>query len=245
MRTAIQTLRQAIARRLNLTGVFRGDLPRNPPDFRPDAVRLAAIESPLAVDATAWRSPLMVRRDNRMESFQRQISALRQQLGSDQEDDEPFDDAEPMSEESNATPVYTSPARSSPRDIRGTSQDSWQNADTDVGVIAANSTWSGTLRSNGSVHVLGTAEGDINARHEIHIADSAQVTATLRAETITVAGVVDGVIECSGRLEVLATGRVSGDVTTPSLVVHDGATVTGKLRMEQPRQLDEQEIDAG
>jgi cytoskeletal protein CcmA (bactofilin family) len=33
---------------------------------------------------------------------------------------------------------------------------------------------------------------------------------------------------------VLPTGRVSGDVTSPKLVVHEGATVEGDLKMRVP-----------
>src|SRR5207244_274264 len=41
------------------------------------------------------RSPFMIRRENKAESFQRQVAALREQLGAGQtEDDELFDDAE-------------------------------------------------------------------------------------------------------------------------------------------------------
>ena len=47
---------------------------------------------------------MVFRKESRADSFQRQISALRQQLGTDQEDDEFYDDAEPMPDAPEASP---------------------------------------------------------------------------------------------------------------------------------------------
>jgi hypothetical protein len=45
--------------------------------------------------ANQERNSLMIRKENRMDSFQRQVSALRQQLSSESDEDV-IDDAEPM-----------------------------------------------------------------------------------------------------------------------------------------------------
>src|SRR5688500_12173454 len=109
---------------------------------------------------------MVFRKESRADSFQRQISALRQQLGTDQEDDELFDDAEPMPDASepqdDGAPVAVRPTPtpmprpSAPR-----------VADSATGVIAAGSIWSGTLRSHGSLQVFGQVEGDLAASDEI------------------------------------------------------------------------------
>lgn len=175
---------------------------------------------------------MVFRKESRADSFQRQISNLRQQLGNDQEDDELYDDAEPM--EQVDSPEFNAPAltrRPSPSSFRPGTQ---TVSDAEISVIAPDSMWSGTLRANGSLQVYGQVEGDLVAGDEIYIAAGAQVNARVSASVVTVAGMVDGTIECSSRLEVLSTGRVSGDVTSPSLVVHDGATIEGDLRMQAP-----------
>jgi cytoskeletal protein CcmA (bactofilin family) len=106
--------------------------------------------------------------------------------------------------------------------------------DGDVGVIAANSHWNGTLRSEGSLHVLGRVEGELHAADEIYVAEGAHVTARVSADRVTIAGTVDGTVECMRRLEVLPSGHVIGDVTSPTLIVHEGATVEGDLTMRAP-----------
>ncbi len=176
---------------------------------------------------------MVFRKESRADSFQRQISALRQQLGTDQEDDELYDDAEPMPDAPESSedgmPVAVRPT---PTPMPRTSTSRVANAET--GVIAAGSVWSGTLRAQGSLQVFGHVEGDLAASNEIYVAEGAQVNARIAARVVVVAGTVDGTIECSVRLEVLPAGRVSGDVTAPSLVVHEGATVEGDLRMQMP-----------
>ena len=176
---------------------------------------------------------MVFRKESRADSFQRQISALRQQLGTDQDDDEFFDDAEPMPETAESAeggaPVAIRPT---PTSVPQSSIPSV--ADSATGVIAADSAWSGTLRSRGSLRVFGQVEGDLEASHEIFVAEGAMINARIAARVVIVAGTVEGTVECSGRLEVLSTGRVSGDVTAPSLVVHEGAAIEGDLRMQAP-----------
>jgi cytoskeletal protein CcmA (bactofilin family) len=174
---------------------------------------------------------MVFRKESRADSFQRQISALRQQLGADQEEDELFDDAEPMAEPAESMEAGVPP---SPRPTPAPRVSATPTADLATGVIAADSVWSGTLRAQGSLRIFGTVEGDLAATDEIFVAEGAAINARVSARTVVVAGLMEGTVECSVRLEVLPTGRVNGDVTTPSLVVHDGATVEGELRMLAP-----------
>jgi cytoskeletal protein CcmA (bactofilin family) len=174
-----------------------------------------------------WRDMMVFRKESRADSFQRQISALRQQLSTDQEDDEMYpvvDDASPMPGDSDAAPRPTTLRALSPLP-----EDAEQ-----VGVIAANSHWNGTLRSEGSLRVLGTVEGELYAVDEIYIAEGASIHARVSAAQVVIAGTVNGTVECTNRLEILPAGHVIGDVTSPILIVHEGATVEGDLSMRAP-----------
>jgi cytoskeletal protein CcmA (bactofilin family) len=175
----------------------------------------------------------MIRKENRMDSFQRQVSALRQQLSSDADEDV-IDDAEPMPitgdvDHPSASPPVTVLDRVSPDQYT-----QWPAGDPEVGVIAVGSHWNGTMRTQGSIRVHGVAEGELVAEHSIFVAEGASVSAKISSNSIVIAGMVDGTVDCSGRLEILPTGRVSGEVAAPTLVVHDGATMTGQLTMRTP-----------
>jgi cytoskeletal protein CcmA (bactofilin family) len=195
------------------------------------AVRYDASTS-VSVGSIQDRSDTVVfRKESRHESFQRQISALRQQLNADS-DEEQLDDEAPLS------PIDMTPPPGAGWDEYSASQapaaPTIREADPSTGVVAANSTWNGTLRSSGSIHIFGQVEGEINAENDVFVAEGAVVQAHVSALNVIVAGMVDGTIECGGRLEVLATGTVTGDMTSPALVVHEGATIDGDLKMRGP-----------
>jgi cytoskeletal protein CcmA (bactofilin family) len=173
---------------------------------------------------------MVFRKESRAESFQRQISDLRQQLSADQNEDEiPFDDAEPMPD-TMAETIYSPMPVASERQMTATPP----VLEAATGIVSVGSVWDGTLRADGSIQIFGRVQGDVSATDEIYVAEGAVVDARVSARTVIIAGTVSGTVECTGRLEVLPTGHVSGDVTSPTLVVHEGATVEGDLKMRSP-----------
>jgi cytoskeletal protein CcmA (bactofilin family) len=190
--------------------------------------------------------------NNRDDSFQRQISGLRRQpQGDDEHATDEFrhasaeqDDAAPFSappmdarEDLQFAPSRitdetqqrsTTAARASTQSFRPT----FQAADATTSVIAVNAQWNGTLRTDGSVHIHGKADGELHATNDVFVAEGAEVDAQLFADNVIVAGEVRGKIEARGRLELLPQGHVAGDVHAPKLIVHEGARLSGQLKMD-------------
>lgn len=69
-------------------------------------------------------------------------------------------------------------------------------------VLAKSGLWTGTIRA-GSVIVAGHVEGDIIARGNVEIMDTARITGTVSGEAIAVAegAVVEGIMKTTGRSE--------------------------------------------
>lgn len=103
-------------------------------------------------------------------------------------------------------------------------------------VCSQNANWQGTLKIEGSVRVNGQLSGEIEARDTVFVAESARVDAKVRANSVIIAGSFQGQVYCSERLEILPTGRVTGEVTTRSLVVHEGAFAEGQVHMTSEAQ---------
>ncbi len=221
---------------------------------------------------------MVFRKENKVDAFQRQISALRQQLGGangEGSDDDLYDDGEtPAAEDvSRATGrVGAEPQAAGTRQASRGSETEYESRsggygfggfglsesaeqtgdamihgtsvpatlptnpaaaiDAQTSVIAHDTVWKGDLQTNGTLHVHGRVEGSIGAKQDVYVAEEADVDAAITATNVVVAGLVRGTIRCSARFEVLPQGRVAGDVQAPTLVVHDGATVTGQFRME-------------
>jgi cytoskeletal protein CcmA (bactofilin family) len=93
--------------------------------------------------------------------------------------------------------------------------------------------WTGDLRGKGGVRIEGTMEGEIAMRGLVVVGETGKVTCkNLSADTVMVAGMVKGNVTCQ-KLEIKATGRLWGDVTTSSFASEDGAFFRGQMRMEE------------
>jgi len=96
-------------------------------------------------------------------------------------------------------------------------------------LIGEHTSFEGTLKTEGSVRLLGTIQGEIESKSAIIVEEKAHVTARLTAQQVTVAGQVDGQIVCEGRVEIRPTGRVTGEINAGALnALRSGAAQSGR-----------------
>jgi cytoskeletal protein CcmA (bactofilin family) len=191
---------------------------------------------------------VVFRRDSKVDAFQRQISALRHQLGgehdqfaSSERDRLPTRfgegsyraDLPDLDLIRTETPYSSSRQLDVPAPLEPTEVPAVPAIDTQTSVIAHTTVWKGNLESTGSLHVHGRVEGSLTARNDIFIAEEAEVDALVTAANVTIAGNVRGSIQCSDRFEVLPRGRVAGEIHAPVIVVHEGATIAGEIAMTE------------
>ncbi len=100
-------------------------------------------------------------------------------------------------------------------------------------VIGPNTNFKGTLVCDGSVRIDGVCEeGLIKTVGNIVVSPQAKVAADLEAENVSVSGAVTGKITTSGRLEILSTGKVWGEVNVGSFLLDEEGYFRGKLAMK-------------
>ncbi len=93
--------------------------------------------------------------------------------------------------------------------------------------------WIGDLHGTGGVRIEGTMQGDMVIKGLVVIGETGKVICPeLKAETVVVAGTVQGNITCQ-KLEIRSTGRVWGDVVAVNFSSEDGAFLRGQMRMEE------------
>jgi cytoskeletal protein CcmA (bactofilin family) len=111
---------------------------------------------------------------------------------------------------------------------------SHSGGDDDIETTIGESTFfDGTCRSESSIRIRGTAEGEIESSRSVYIEENAKVSAKVSAASILVAGEVNGELNCSGRVEIRPTGRVTGTINAGTLVMQEGAFFDGNLKMKQ------------
>lgn len=91
--------------------------------------------------------------------------------------------------------------------------------------------FSGTLRFKESVTISGEYEGTIEADGFLHIAESANVRADVRARQIIIGGTVHGNIEAPLEVEMLPGCVVYGNVRAGRVRIADGVVFEGRCEM--------------
>jgi cytoskeletal protein CcmA (bactofilin family) len=97
--------------------------------------------------------------------------------------------------------------------------------------IDQGSSFEGKLSFKDTVRIDGGFQGEITSENTLIVGETGEVTATIRSSIVVVSGLVVGDIHATSQVVLHKTARVDGDVDSPSLVVEEGATLNGTLRM--------------
>jgi cytoskeletal protein CcmA (bactofilin family) len=88
----------------------------------------------------------------------------------------------------------------------------------------------GKVVSGEDLVIDGTVEGSIEVgNHDVTIGEGAAIKADLVAKVVTISGSVVGNVKAVERVELRAGASVAGDITSPRLLMADGARVSGKV----------------
>ena len=88
----------------------------------------------------------------------------------------------------------------------------------------------GRITSSQDLRIDGSVEGTIEVGdHMLIVGARAVVKANLVAKSILISGTVIGNVTATDRLDLQATGSVEGDISSPRLVLFEGAVVKGRI----------------
>ncbi|HYS05374.1 MAG TPA: polymer-forming cytoskeletal protein [Candidatus Dormibacteraeota bacterium] len=92
----------------------------------------------------------------------------------------------------------------------------------------------GELQGDEDLTIDGRVEGKIELRdHNLTIGPNGKIKADLHANTIVIAGDVQGNAYAKERVEIAPTGRLNGDIISPRITIADGAHFKGSVDMER------------
>ena len=89
----------------------------------------------------------------------------------------------------------------------------------------------GDLAADGAFRIDGTVEGSVRTRAAVVIGETGLVRGSVIGSDIVVAGQIQGDVTCSGHLEILAKGKVEGDINAQSVRIETGGVFRGTSRM--------------
>jgi cytoskeletal protein CcmA (bactofilin family) len=88
----------------------------------------------------------------------------------------------------------------------------------------------GVVRGSGHFMINGKVNGECEVNGMVTLAQGGFWTGVIKAESVIVAGTIDGDIVASGQVEIADTARISGTVTGEAIAVAEGAVVEGVMQ---------------
>mgnify|MGYP001591582318 CR=1 FL=1 len=106
--------------------------------------------------------------------------------------------------------------------------------ETHINLIAEGTSIQGDVEFDHVSRVHGTLSGDVDAKDgsTLILGETSVVEGNIRADTLLIDGYVKGDIEAKTKVTISRTGRVIGNVKTPTLSVEFGAYFEGKCVMD-------------
>ena len=98
---------------------------------------------------------------------------------------------------------------------------------TQTTIIGSDTHIKGDMTFDGTAKLLGTFEGKITAKGDLHVADGATCRAVVEAGKVTVDGTVDGNVTARERIELTGKAKMKGDLISARLLVAEGASFVG------------------
>ncbi|MBF0254841.1 MAG: polymer-forming cytoskeletal protein, partial [Candidatus Omnitrophica bacterium] len=100
-------------------------------------------------------------------------------------------------------------------------------------ILEIDASMRGSLSFKDPVNLMinGNFEGELDAVGTLTIGETAMVKARIRGERVILKGEMIGDLTASRSLEIHRSGRLVGDLETPSLSMHTGAVLQGQLSM--------------
>lgn len=90
----------------------------------------------------------------------------------------------------------------------------------------------GDVTASEDLTLLGQMNGRVTLPdHTLTIGPEADIRAEISAGAVVIMGEVVGNVTATRRVEIRATGSVTGDISSPGLAIDDGGLVIGKIQM--------------
>jgi cytoskeletal protein CcmA (bactofilin family) len=98
------------------------------------------------------------------------------------------------------------------------------------GFLDAGSHLRGELHFEDTFRIEGRLTGKVHSNGDLYVGQGGEVEGEVRVGRLFVTGKVDALIQAQ-RVEVAAGGQLRGEVSTPCLVIDEGAIFEGQARM--------------
>ncbi|NOT08705.1 MAG: polymer-forming cytoskeletal protein [Gemmatimonadales bacterium] len=102
-----------------------------------------------------------------------------------------------------------------------------------LSIVAKDLTIAGDLQAEGVIRIEGRVVGNVHAGDQVLLSEGGVIEGDVVTREAVIGGRVHGSITGAERVEVQASAVVHGDITTRRLLIQEGGTVNGAVKMER------------
>jgi cytoskeletal protein CcmA (bactofilin family) len=102
-------------------------------------------------------------------------------------------------------------------------------------IIGDDAEFSGNIKAKGILRIEGKLDGQIESSGDVIITEKGTVEAGLKARNAIIAGTYRGNVYLEGKMEIKATGKVSGEIKVAGIVIEDEGLFDGNCEMNQSK----------
>jgi cytoskeletal protein CcmA (bactofilin family) len=100
-----------------------------------------------------------------------------------------------------------------------------------MSILGPSLSFKGELRAEEDLLIQGKVEGSIEHTSNLTIGEQGKIKADVKAEFIAVEGKVTGDLKGTKSIVIKDTAEVDGNIFSPTVSLHEGATFNGKIDM--------------
>lgn len=98
-------------------------------------------------------------------------------------------------------------------------------------LIGKGAVFDGNLSAPETVRIDGTVNGNCTCKELLIVGVEGKINGDITSQNVMISGKVEGDIEAHGKLELLSTGKVVGNISARSLVIDEDASFDGRCTM--------------
>ncbi len=102
-------------------------------------------------------------------------------------------------------------------------------------LLSRNAKIEGEIHGNENFRIEGYLKGSIRLKGDIHVGSTGIVEADIKATNILIEGTVTGNVVADEHLEILPSGKMTGEISARSIDIKEGSTFEGRSHMIKSR----------
>lgn len=114
-----------------------------------------------------------------------------------------------------------------------------------LSIIAKDLTIAGDLHAAGVIRIEGRVIGNVHSGDQVLLTDGGIIEGDVVCREAVIGGRVHGCINGEERIELQTTAMIHGDIVTRRLLIQEGSTVNGAVKMESVSVVEPALVTAG